>query len=808
MSIDSLPVEKLYHACDPNHLDFDSTAEIESLSETVGQDRALEAIDFGVGMQHEGYNIFVLGSAGIGKHQVVTRELQQRAAKRETPKDWCYVNNFAYPHKPVALSLPPGMGKKLQKDMTQLVEDLRNAIPAAFRSDEYRTRAQEINDKFSDQQDNKFNALHDKAKSLNIAILKSPSGYTLAPLENGEIIPPEEYEKLPQQKRDTIESAVEEIRKELKETIRNIPTWQKEFSQEIKKLEQEVTKINVEQLTTSLFEDYKDLANVIEYLDAVKQDIIENVDDFKIDDDEQMPIFPGQKRKNVDHARYIAYSVNVLVDNSETNGAPVIYEDNPTYSNLMGRVEHIAQLGTLLTDFSLIKAGALHKANGGYLILDVTKVMQRAFSWEGLKRVLRSHEIRIESLEYMLSLASTTSLEPEPIPVDVKLVLTGDRMLYYLLTEYDSEFSRLFKVAADFSEDFERTAENTAIYAKLIASLIKQENLKAMDRSGVAAVIEECARHIGDGEKISLHMGNLIDLLRESDYWAGKDEADIINAEHVRRAVDKEEFRQNQIRTRMLESIQRGFHLVDTQGEQIGQINGLTVMQMNHYSFGLPSRITATARLGEGELIDIEREVELSGPIHSKAVMILSAYLANRYARNEPLSLSASLVFEQSYGYIEGDSASVAELCALLSAIGEIPLHQRYAITGSVNQFGVVQPIGGVNEKIEGFFDVCQTSGLSGDQGVIIPESNVVNLMLKRHVVKAVESGQFSIYAINHVEQALALVSGLDVGKMKKDGSYPVKSFNGKVQARLKCLNALRQEQSAKTKGSTRSERK
>jgi len=801
MSITPLPVEKLYHACDPEHLTFSTTAELESLTKTLGQERALEAIDFGVGMHHEGYNIFVLGSAGIGKHQVVTRELQQRAASGKTPNDWCYVNNFSQPHKPVALCLPSGMSKKLKNDMTQLIEDLRNAIPAAFRSDEFRTRAQEINDKFSDQQENKFNTLHDKANKLNIAILKSPSGYTLAPLENGEIIPPEEYEKLPKDRRDVIETGIDEIRKELKEAIRKIPVWQKEYSQEIKDLEQEVTKITVDQLTTSLFTDYQELPNVISYLEAVKQDVIENVEDFKSDDEEQAAAIPGLKKKTVDTFRYNAYSVNILVDNSETNGAPVIYEDNPTYLNLIGRVEHIAQFGTLLTDFSLIKGGALHKANGGYLILDINKVMQRSFAWEGIKRALRSHEIRIESLEYMLSLASTTSLEPEPIPLDVKILLTGDRMLYYLLTEYDPEFTRLFKVAADFSEEIARSGENTATYAAMIATMAHQEKLKEFNKEGVAAVIEECARHVGDAEKISLHMGNLLDLLREANYWAGKENADIIGAGHVWQAIEKEEYRQNQVRTRMLESIQRGFHMVDTKGSQIGQINGLTVMQMNHYSFGLPSRITATARLGEGELLDIEREVELGGPIHSKAVMILTSYLANKYALNEPLSLSASLVFEQSYGYVEGDSASVAELCALLSAIGEIPVFQNFAITGSINQFGAVQPIGGVNEKIEGFFDVCSACGLTGDQAAIIPESNVVNLMLRRPVLDAVKSGQFHIYAISHVEQALGLVSGLSVGKANKSGDYPAKSFNGRVQARLRSLTTLRQEHAAKSKG-------
>ncbi|WP_455365142.1 Lon protease family protein [Kaarinaea lacus] len=803
MSIKPLEAQELYHACDPDDLAFATTAELEDLSETIGQDRALEAIDFGVGIKHDGYNLFVLGSTGIGKHYIVTRELEKRAEKSPVPSDWCYVNNFNDNHKPRALELPAGMGKALRDDMAQLVDDLQNAIPASFRSDEYRTRVQEINEEFDERQQSAFDKLNEEAKSRGIAILRTPTGYTLAPLRDDETISPEEFETLPQEEQDRIEAAIRELRDKLRETIRQIPTWQKEYRQKVKQLEQEVSEVTVDLIIKPLLEKYKSQENVVKYISEVKLDVVKNVDEFRSSEEEESATLLGIKAKKGKSAEYSPYHVNVLVDNSETKGAPVIYEDNPTYLNLLGRIEHLSQFGTLITDFTLIKPGALHRANGGYLVLDVRKVLMRGFAWEGLKRALSSHEIRIESLEQMLSLVSTITLEPQPIPINVKLVLTGDRMLYYLLNEYDHEFARLFKVAADFSEDFDRSTENTRLYARLIASLQRREEIRDFDASGVARVIEQCARRAEDGEKLSLHMGSLVDLLHESDYWAGQDDSKVVSADHVQHAVDKQIYRRDQIRSRIQESIQRGIRMIDSEGEQVAQVNGLTVMQLGEYSFGAPSRITATARLGEGDVIDIEREVELGGPIHSKAVMILSAYLADHYARNCPLSLSATVVFEQSYGMIEGDSASIAELCALLSAISGVPVKQNLAVTGSINQLGHVQAIGGVNEKIEGFFDVCDTRNLTGDQGVIIPKSNVKHLMLRYDVVDAARLGKFHIYPVETVEQALELLTGLPVGEPDEDGNYPEDSLNGIVQNRLQELNDLRLEFAAKAKGDT-----
>jgi len=473
------------------------------------------------------------------------------------------------------------------------------------------------------------------------------------------------------------------------------------------------------------------------------------------------------------------------VDHSETKGAPVVYEDHPTFLNLIGRIEHIAQMGALITDFNLIKPGALHRANGGYLIVDAREVLLQPYAWEGLKLALRSRELRIESLGQALSLISTVSLEPEPIPLDVKIVLIGERLLYYLLYQYDPDFSELFKVEADFNEELVRTPENTQLYARLIATMARNENLRPFSRDAVACIIERSARMAGDGTRISIHLGGLADLLREANFWAGDNGHTAITRADVQRAIDEQIRRADRVRERMQEQILRGKVLIDTQGERIGQINGLSVIDLGNFAFGVPSRITARVRMGKGEVIDIEREVELGGPIHSKGVLILSSFLGTRYSAERPLSLWASLVFEQSYSGVEGDSASLAELCALLSALARVPIQQSWAVTGSVNQHGQVQPIGGVNEKIEGFFDICKQRGLTGDQGVIIPAANVDHLMLRQDVVDAVAAGQFRIVAVENVDEAIELLTGVPAGERDESGAFPPGSVNQRVEGRL-----------------------
>lgn len=786
----ALTPEVLYHACDMSTLTFKTTDELKEPIKIIGQDRALDALNFGIGIKHDGYNLFVSGSTGLGKHTIVKQLLETKVANLPKPNDWCYVNNFEHPHKPKTLKLPAGYGSKLQNDMQQLIEDLLIAIPSAFETDEYNAHIKELKDEFTDRKDAAFVKIGEKATRENIILMRTPSGYTLGPEKDDKILTPDEFDKLPEKEQDEITTKIDEMEAEVSATIRKLPIWERETRKKIKLLDREVSQLTVEQFIDELRISYSQLPDAISYIESVKYGIIEDVKSFRQHDGSEQSI-GGIKYSNESFSRF---QVNVLVDNSETTGAPVIQEDNPTYNNLMGRIEHIAQFGTLLTDFTLIKSGALHRANGGFLVFDVRRVLTSPFAWEGLKRALRAHEVRIESLEKMLSISSTISLEPDPIPIDVKVILTGDRWLYYLLKKYDPEFSQLFKVAVDFSEDIDRNSENTLLYAHMIGKLQHEQKFKPFDQGAVAQVIEESSRNIEDAEKLSLHQGKLIDLLREANYWSDEAGHQVIIREDVQHAIDTRIKRLDQLRERVHEQVLRGNYLLQTEGGKIAQVNGLSVIQLGDYAFGRPSRITATARLGTGKVIDIEREVDLGGPIHSKGVLILSSYLANRYVQDQPLSLSASLVFEQSYGIVEGDSASVAELCALLSALAKIPIDQSFAVTGSVNQLGQVQAIGGVNEKIEGFFDICKARGLTGNHAVIMPESNIKHLMLRKDVLEAAEKNQFNVYAVETVDQVMELLTGKIAGIANKNGIFPKDSINGMVQKQLIEMNRKRQK--------------
>lgn len=786
----------LYHACDMSTLEFETTEDLEDSKKIIGQDRALEALDFGVSIKHDGYNLFVSGSTGLGKHTVVKHLLKTKAMDFPKPSDWCYGNNFEHPHKPKILKLPAGYGCKLRDDMQQLVEDLLSAIPSAFETDEYNARIKEINDELEETKDAAFVKLAEKAENEDIALIRTPGGYTLGPMKDGKVLTPDVFDKSPKEEKEKVKTKIEEMEAEVSATIQKLPIWAREARNKIKLLNREVSQLTVEQFIDELRVNYQSLPDALAYIDEVKYGIIEDVDAFRKKSSEESAIPDMMKPKQ----SFTRFQVNVLVDNSDTDGAPVIYEDNPTYNNLMGRIEHMAQLGTLLTDFTLIKSGALHRANGGFLVFDARRVLTSPFAWEGLKRALRAHEVRIESLEKMLSISSTISLEPEPIPIDIKVILTGGRWIYYLLKKYDPEFNQLFKVAADFSEDIDRNAENTFLYSHMIANLQREQNFKPFDKKAVALIIENSAREVEDAEKLSLHKGDLIDLLREADYWSGNSSHDIITREDVQHALDTRIRRLDQLRERVHEQVLRGNYLLKTDGEKIAQVNGLSVIQLGDQAFGRPSRITATARLGTGKVIDIEREVDLGGSIHSKGVLILSSYLANRYAQDQPLSLSASLVFEQSYGTVEGDSASVAELCALLSALAKLPIKQSFAVTGSVNQLGQIQPVGGVNEKIEGFFDICKARKLTGDQAVIIPASNIKHLMLHKDVVDAVEKKQFNVYAVKTVDQVMELLTGKKAGDADKKGAFPKGSINAMVKNQLTEMNRKRQQFSKQSK--------
>ncbi|MEJ2508397.1 MAG: ATP-binding protein [Gammaproteobacteria bacterium] len=794
----ALSVEELYQRCDPALLDFETTDELEDLSEVIGQERAIGALHFGVGIRKKGYNLYVLGPPGLGKHNVVKTYLQTKAAEAPAPADWCYVNDFDDPNRPRALRLPAGRGAALRRDMHHLVEDLLSAIPAAFDAEEYQARAKELEKEFHERQEKALGELQERAQAQHIALLRTPGGFAFAPMRDEEVMSPEEFAKLPEDEQKTLESQVGELQEELQKVLRQVPQWRKETRDKLKALNQETTLLAVGHEIDALRESYVEFPEVLAFLDAVQQDIVENVDDFR--NQEEVP--ENQLgRAAMREPAFRRYQVNVIIDHDEETAAPVVYENNPTHDNLVGRIEHLAQMGTLVTDFMLIKSGALHRANGGYLILDAQKVLTQPFVWEALKRALFAEQIRIESLGQMLSVISTVSLEPEPIPLDVKIVLLGDRMLYYLLYEYDPEFGELFKVAADFEEQIDRSPENTRLYARMLATVARQEKLQPFDRGAVARLIEHAARRVEDTEKMSTHMSGIADLLREADHWASQAGRSSVTTADVDHAITQQIYRAGRIQQRLQEAIRRGTLLIDSEGQQVGQVNGLTIIELGGFLFGHPTRITATARLGEGEVVDIEREVELGGASHSKGVLILSSFLSARYALDRPLSLVASLVFEQSYGYVDGDSASMAELCALLSVLADVPVRQSFAVTGSVNQLGHVQPIGGVNEKIEGFFDVCKARGLTGEQGVIIPSTNVKHLMLREDVREAAEQGQFAIYAVETVDEAIALLTGLPAGERGEEGKFAEGSVNRRVEDRLLEFSELRQEFGEHDKG-------
>jgi predicted ATP-dependent protease len=789
MSVQELTPEQLRRSCDLEELAFETTDDLEGLEGLLGQPRAVAAVEFGVGIEREGYNIFAFGPDGTGKHSAVREILERRAAGRPTPPDLCYVHNFAEPHRPQLLSLPAGFGQRLRRAMEHLVEELRSVLRTAMESEEYQTRRQLLQDRFEERQSKALSELGEEAQGAGLALMRTPVGLIVAPQQGDEVLGPDKLAELPAAEQQRIHELVDSFKERLQKLMRQFPRWKRETREKLRQLDLEVSRFALAPLMDDVREEFADLPDVIAYLDAVETDIVENshrLDDTEAPMQEMMKAMSGEAQPEPSFAR--RYRVNVLVDHGGAQGAPVVYEDNPTFPSLVGRVEHIPQMGAMITDFSLIKPGALHRANGGYLLLDAVKLLSHPYAWDGLKRMLRAQEIKIESLAEALSLLPTYSLEPQPTPLDLKITLLGDARLYALLCQLDSDFAELFKVAADFGEQLDWDRDNLVRYARLIAKLAQDKELRPFDRRAVARLAEHGARALGDGRKLSLFMGRILDLMREADYWAGEADHAVATAEDVQRAVDARIFRSDRIRHRIQEQMLRETVLVDTTGSAAGQVNGLAVLQIGDFAFGRPSRITARARLGKGEVIDIEREVELSGPLHSKGVLILAGFLGARFAAERPLSLSASLVFEQSYGGIDGDSASSAELYALLSAIAELPLKQSLAVTGSVNQHGHVQAIGGVNEKIEGFFDLCSARGLTGEQGVIVPSSNVQHLMLREDVVAAVAEGRFHVYPVETVDQGIELLTGLPAGERDENGEYPPASVNRRVEDRLSQL--------------------
>lgn len=771
-----LAPEQLARRWPAEAFDFETTESLEPLDAALGQHRALEALELAVGVAQPGFNLFVLGAPETGRFEATLRRVRQLAAGLPAPDRWCYVNNFHDPVRPVALRLPGDTGARLRDDMRQLVEELRSAIPAVLESDEYRSRVEQIEAHFASLQEQAFGELVEEAQRQGIALLRTPAGFSFAPAREGEVMPHEEFEKLPPSEKERIAQAIRVLQERLERILRQAVGWRREHRDEMKKLNREVTTFAVGHLVDDLVRKYVALPGVVAYLEAVAKDVVENADIFRA-----TPESPQAQQMQADGLPPLRrYQVNLLVED-EAAGAPVVSEENPTFQNLIGRVEHVARFGALMTDFGLIRPGAMHRANGGYLLLDARKLLMQPLAWEALKRTLLTREIRIESPAQQYGLISTVSLEPQPIPLDLKVVLFGDRMLHALLQAWDPEFVELFKVDADFEDDIVIDDASLPTYARLIGSLARDAKLPPLEADAVARMIEHAARDAGDRDRVTLHVHRLRDLVAEAAYHAGRERRDRIGRRDVQAALDARRERTGRVRRRLQERILEGTILIDTAGAQPGQINGLSVYLMGETAFAQPTRITATTRIGEGNLIDIQREASLSGSIHSKGVMILSAFLASRYAARQAFALNASLAFEQTYGPVDGDSASLAELCAILSSLAGIPIRQAWAVTGSVDQSGNVQAIGAVNEKIEGFFEICAARGLDGRQGVLIPASNVRHLMLRDEVVQAVREGRFAVHAVASVDEAIRLLTGRD-------------DVEAVVRARLAELGKLRQK--------------
>ena len=783
----ALSAAALRRLCDVEALGFATTDDLEPLEELVGQPRAIEAIRLSADMRHRRFNIFVHGPEGTGRHAAVTRLMTEAAAKRPVPDDWVYVHDFEAPDRPRALRLPHGTGPKLRKALADLVDDLAQGIPALFESEEYQSRRAAIEEEFGGRNEVAFSELGRRARERGVAILRTPMGFALAPTKDGEVQKPDAIDKLPEAERAAIRENVAKTQSELSEFLESLPRIEKEHRAAITALNAEMAEQVVDLNLTDLREGFAGIPALDSHFDALRKDLIANAELFmKAGSQSGEGPFPMASTRVHDTPRFHRFAVNVMVSHPEdASGAPVVVETLPTLANLTGRVEYMQQMGTLVTDVTLVRPGALHKANGGYLIIDARRVLTEPFAWDALKRCLETAEIRMIGAGERLGLSASGTLEPQPVPLDLRVALVGDRTLLRLLETHDPEFAQLFTVSAEFGPDMDWHEGSLHMFARQVAALVRREGLRPASADGVAALIELAAREADDREKLSLMLSRLWDVLREADHRAREEGATTIARSHVEDAEAARLRRSDSVAERIREMMARGSLMIATRGSVVGQVNGLTVAALGGARFGWPARITARVRLGAGQVVDIEREVKLGGPIHSKGVLILSGYLATHYLPETPLSLWASLVFEQSYGGVDGDSASVAELCALLSALAGVPLSQSFAVTGSINQQGEVQPVGGVNEKIEGFFETCSVQGLTGRQGVLIPRRNVDNLMLRPDVVEAVAEGRFHIHAITHIDEALELLTGLPAGKRGLNGEFTAGSVNANVEMRL-----------------------
>ena len=777
--------ESLRNVCDDSCLQFQTTADLPPLQAIIGQRRAVRALEFGLGIEEKGYNVYVAGQSGTGKTSAITTFLRERAGDRKPPPDWCYVQNFRDPSQPRALRLTAGMGRELQRDMRNLVDEAKRDITSSLEGEEYSNRREDLIQEFRRERERLFGALNDRAREEGFLLQTTSTGLVLVPHRDGRPLSEDETASLTATQRERLTQTRESLESDLKQVFTQVRRTERRSYERIQQVDQEIVRFALDFLIQELTEKYDSLPQVKAYLDEVESDMAENADLFRAKPQEERNPAQAQSATVSSHALR-RYEVNVIVDNSQTQGAPVVSEFNPTPGNIMGRVEREAQFGALETDLTMIRPGSLHRANGGFYILRIEEALRNPFAWEGLKRCLKEGKIAIEETAERMGFMATKGLSPEPIPLDIKTILIGNPGLYHRLYSLDPDFVELFKVKVEFDSSMDRTDENVMDYAAFICALGGKEDLLPVDRKGVSKLVEHSSRLADNQSKLSTRFSEISDIIREANYWAKKDDAPCIYAQHMTRAIDEKIYRSDLIREKILDLIAMGTINIDTEGEVVGQVNGLAVLDLGDFSFGRPGRITVSVSPGRQGLIDIEREANLGGRLHTKGVMILGGYLADKHAQDIPMSLAARLTMEQSYAEIEGDSASSAELYALLSRLADLPIKQGIAVTGSVNQKGQVQAIGGVNEKVEGFFYVCQAKGLTGGQGVMIPAANAQNLMLREEVVQAVSEGRFHVYSVSTIDEGIEVLTGVKAGAKGTDGSFEEGSVNRRVSQKLR----------------------
>ncbi len=784
--VNELPIAQYRNVFDPKKMDCTSTGELTPTTEIIGQTRALQALDFGLNIPERGFNVYASGVYGTGRKTAVKKFLDDLARKKPRGNDWIYVNNFANPYEPNAIQLPPGMGKEFRQDMATFLAEARQIIPKVFDSEDYANRREAAMHEVEEERAKLYGWIDGQANEKGFLVQPGPSGLLTIPVKDGKPLQQEEFQALPEEEQKKILEKRKELLEDLRTMFRKVRDLDQKVREALESLNQQVALSAIGRRVATLKDKYAKVGEILAYIDAVQKDIVDNLPQF-LPEPPQPEQGPPQPLYPLLHELALRkYEVNVTVDNSGAEGAPVVFEQNPTYQNLFGKIEKEVQYGVITTDFTMIRPGSIHKANGGFLVVMVEDLFRNQLSWEGLKTALKTGEVVIEEPGERLGFISTKGIKPEPIPLSLKVVLIGTPPIHQILYTQDPDFSELFKVKADFDTSMDRTEKNIRKYASFICTLCQEYQLKHLDPSAIARVIEYGSRLADDQKKLSTRFSYISDIIREASYYATLEKAEYTTGDHIEKAIEKKIYRSNLIQEKIQEFIQKGIYLIDTTGSAVGQVNGLSVLSLGDLEFGRPSRVTASIGVGRGGIIDIEREAALGGPTHTKGVLILSGYLNNKYARDKPLSLSARLVFEQSYGGVDGDSASSTELYSILSALADLPIQQSIAVTGSVNQKGEVQAIGGVNEKIEGYFEICKARGLTGDQGVMIPASNVQNLMLKEEVVQAAQQGKFAIFPVRTIDEGIEVLTGVKAGERKPDGTFDPGTINARIDQRLR----------------------